>query len=635
MSAVVPAEMKQSRSAFGVIASARSRGRRRRRPAARARRPRMRTGRRTRGARSSRSRPPCTRGTSISPLAACARNASSVHDESEARKRCSGLHASGRRKGSPPAGRHRSPAGRRRWAGRSPVFPYQGDVVGERTGVGHRAANVAAIAGGVTRGVPKRRRVVTVLRLVVAGSRRRGGFQAARSNGRFAPPRAGAYVAPDRRRGRAGGWLASGVAPRAAASPRPRCSRPSPSGLARPARRGRAPAALRLLRRGAERPTWLLSARAAGLAPLAGAGGAGAAEPARDDAAGRGRRVLDAGRGGARRARARALPPGRRARAARRARARPRARGRGAAARRPRAGRSTALAGDGRRAGRVPRRGCRVCRDARAVAARAAAARRCACASCATSRTSERGRALEGARGRRSSSHLVDGTRGREGPRRTRSRSSRAWSPSADATARPGRPVPTRRRPRGAPRRRAARGARSSARVGAAVLAASAGATVAAAVSPEEAEALRLLRPHVDDRLLPAPVRSLPRIDRARLPAAAAATAGRSTTSAGWSTATACRSTSRPPAARPRRRAAAARRRARGSARTGCASATASTRALQGAWYRCCGGQIRKLVGLLLDSRRRASTATPPCAATATARRKVFCVTYRDTGVPC
>ena len=53
-----------------------------------------------------------------------------------------------------------------------------------------------------------------------------------------------------------------------------------------------------------------------------------------------------------------------------------------------------------------------------------------------------------------------------------------------------------------------------------------------------------------------------------------------------------------------------------------------------GAWYRCCGGRVRKLVDCCSTSRRRINgdrALTGYCYA----GRKVFCVMYYDTKVPC
>jgi hypothetical protein len=55
---------------------------------------------------------------------------------------------------------------------------------------------------------------------------------------------------------------------------------------------------------------------------------------------------------------------------------------------------------------------------------------------------------------------------------------------------------------------------------------------------------------------------------------------------------------------------------------------------LGGAWYRCCGGQIRKLVDCCSFTSRRINgdaALTGYCHG----GRNVYCVTYHDTGHPC
>jgi len=54
----------------------------------------------------------------------------------------------------------------------------------------------------------------------------------------------------------------------------------------------------------------------------------------------------------------------------------------------------------------------------------------------------------------------------------------------------------------------------------------------------------------------------------------------------------------------------------------------------QGSWYRCCGGQIRKLVDCCSRSRRRINGDASLTGYCYTGRR-VFCVMYYDTGLPC
>ena len=55
---------------------------------------------------------------------------------------------------------------------------------------------------------------------------------------------------------------------------------------------------------------------------------------------------------------------------------------------------------------------------------------------------------------------------------------------------------------------------------------------------------------------------------------------------------------------------------------------------IDGAWYRCCGGRVRKLIDCCAHTRKRVNgdaALTGYCYA----GRKVFCVMYYDTKVPC
>ena len=54
----------------------------------------------------------------------------------------------------------------------------------------------------------------------------------------------------------------------------------------------------------------------------------------------------------------------------------------------------------------------------------------------------------------------------------------------------------------------------------------------------------------------------------------------------------------------------------------------------QGSWYRCCNGQIRKLVDCCSPSRRRINGDASLTGYCYTGRR-VFCVMYYDTNLPC
>ena len=54
----------------------------------------------------------------------------------------------------------------------------------------------------------------------------------------------------------------------------------------------------------------------------------------------------------------------------------------------------------------------------------------------------------------------------------------------------------------------------------------------------------------------------------------------------------------------------------------------------QGSWYRCCGGQVRKLVDCCSTSTRRVN-GDRALRGYCYRGRRVFCVMYYDTGLPC
>jgi hypothetical protein len=54
----------------------------------------------------------------------------------------------------------------------------------------------------------------------------------------------------------------------------------------------------------------------------------------------------------------------------------------------------------------------------------------------------------------------------------------------------------------------------------------------------------------------------------------------------------------------------------------------------QGSWYRCCGGQIRKIVDCCSRSRRRIN-GDASLVGYCYSGRRVFCIMYYDTGLPC
>jgi hypothetical protein len=54
----------------------------------------------------------------------------------------------------------------------------------------------------------------------------------------------------------------------------------------------------------------------------------------------------------------------------------------------------------------------------------------------------------------------------------------------------------------------------------------------------------------------------------------------------------------------------------------------------QGSWYRCCGGQVRRLWDCCSQSRRRIN-GDASLVGYCYGSKHVFCVTYHDTGTPC
>ena len=54
-----------------------------------------------------------------------------------------------------------------------------------------------------------------------------------------------------------------------------------------------------------------------------------------------------------------------------------------------------------------------------------------------------------------------------------------------------------------------------------------------------------------------------------------------------------------------------------------------------GAWYRCCGGRVRKLVDCCSREPHAGSTATRALAGYCYDKRKVYCVMYFQSAVPC
>jgi hypothetical protein len=171
-------------------------------------------------------------------------------------------------------------------------------------------------------------------------------------------------------------------------------------------------------------------------------------------------------------------------------------------------------------------------------------------------------------------------------------------------------------------------------RVGAFVLSVAGGSTVAAAVATDEAEAHHFCGHIWTTGSCPSPLPPLARIDRRGLPLHPSSgrpidNLGRVVDSAGYAVngnGNRLRGPDGlvlPPA--PRSRV--------------CEDWTREQKGLrdlvtQGAWFRCCGGEIRKLVDCCSFSRRRINgdaSLTGYCWG----GRRVYCVMYYDTGLPC
>ena len=170
------------------------------------------------------------------------------------------------------------------------------------------------------------------------------------------------------------------------------------------------------------------------------------------------------------------------------------------------------------------------------------------------------------------------------------------------------------------------------ARLGGAFLGAVGGATVAAAVAPEEAEAFHFCGHIWTTGSCPSPHR-LPRIDRHGLPVRPrdgkpVDNLGRLVDRNGYPVDGAGR----------RLRGADGQLLPRGP-RTRICEAWVPERfgidaRTQGSWYRCGHGQIRKLVDCCSTSRRRIN-GERALKGYCYSGRRVFCVMYYDTGLPC
>ena len=170
------------------------------------------------------------------------------------------------------------------------------------------------------------------------------------------------------------------------------------------------------------------------------------------------------------------------------------------------------------------------------------------------------------------------------------------------------------------------------ARLGTAVMAATGGTAVAAAVAPDTAEAFHFCGHIYTTGSCPTPYR-LPRIDRLGFPIHPATgqaidNLGRLVDVEGYPVDSAGQRLVGPdgrglePAPRTRICEDWVPERFRIEART------------QGSWYRCCKGQIRKLVDCCSTSRRRVN-GDAALRGYCRKPRNVFCVMYYDTGLPC
>jgi hypothetical protein len=171
-------------------------------------------------------------------------------------------------------------------------------------------------------------------------------------------------------------------------------------------------------------------------------------------------------------------------------------------------------------------------------------------------------------------------------------------------------------------------------RLGAAALAIAGGSAVAAAVKPDEADAFHLCGHIWTTGSCPSPYPPLARIDRKGYPLHPSSgrpidNLGRIVDSAGYALDGSGKRLRGPDGAvlppGPRTRV--------------CEDWTREVKGLrdlrvQGAWYRCCGGQIRKLTDCCSFSRRRIN-GDASLVGYCWGGRRVYCVMYYDTGLPC
>lgn len=169
-------------------------------------------------------------------------------------------------------------------------------------------------------------------------------------------------------------------------------------------------------------------------------------------------------------------------------------------------------------------------------------------------------------------------------------------------------------------------------RLGGAMLAATGGAAVAAAVKPEEAEAFHLCGHIWTTGSCPSPY-TLPRIDRNGFPlrptdGRAIDNLGRLVNSNGYPINESGARLAGPDGQLlergPRTRLCEewVHERFRITVRT------------QGSWYRCCNGQVRKIVDCCSPSRRRIN-GDASLVGYCWGGMRVFCIMYYDSGLPC
>jgi hypothetical protein len=169
-------------------------------------------------------------------------------------------------------------------------------------------------------------------------------------------------------------------------------------------------------------------------------------------------------------------------------------------------------------------------------------------------------------------------------------------------------------------------------RMGGALLAATGGAAVAAAVKPEESEAFHLCGHIWTTGSCPSPS-ALPRIDRKGYPIRVSDgrpidNLGRLVNANGLPVDGAGKRL-RGPNGEPLERAPRTR-----ICEDWVPERFGISAVTQGSWFRCCNGQIRKLVDCCSPSRRRIN-GDASLVGYCWSGRRVFCVMYYDTGLPC